>query len=63
MIFHMSCTFHSINEIWYVLCTRNVVDSWCARHVMKYVCSRNVVDSWCDSVPVMWWILGGVPAL
>ena len=36
------------DEIWYVLCARNVVDSWCARHVMKCVlCARNVVDSWC----------------
>ena len=61
------------DEIWYVLCARNVVDSWCARHVMKYgmFCARNVVDSWCARhvmkygmfcVPVMWWIVG-VPGM
>ena len=36
------------DEIWNVLCAQNVVDSWYARHVMKYgmIC-----------VPVMSWIV------
>ena len=27
---------HTYDGMWYVLCARNVVDSWCATHVMKY---------------------------
>ena len=61
------------NEIWYILCARNVVNSWCARHVMKYgmLCAHNVVDSWCARqvmkydmfcVPNTWCVVG-VPAL
>ena len=37
------------DEILYVLCICNVVDSWCARLVMKY-------GIFC--VLVMWWIVG-----
>ena len=37
------------DEMWCVLCACNVVDSWCAREVMK-------CDVFC--VPVMWWIVG-----
>ena len=58
------------DETWYVLCAHNVVDSWCARHVMKYG-TCNVVDIWCARqvmkcsmfcVLVMWWIVG-VPGM
>ena len=60
---------HSCDEIWYVLYAHNVVDSWCARHVMKFgmICVCNVVDSWYARhvmkyglicVPIMWWIVG-----
>ena len=37
------------DEICYVLCTNNLVDRLCARHIMKY-------GMFC--LPVMWWIVG-----